>query len=115
VPWPSTVLRSTAGFRGFFGGGFGSRRRLVSLGFGEPFFPCSAAALASRSDQRSQHLYRNRNVFNHEHFVTFNYVNARNVHAVTVANHDTLCSRPEDPIAASSTSLKPRCAVGARV
>ncbi len=76
-------------FVGFFGGGFGAGVGWFPLGYGEPFYPWfrCGRGFTERINVHNTFI-RNRNVFN-TNIRNFNYVNARNVHAVTVANHDT--------------------------
>jgi len=76
-------------FVGFFGGGFGAGVGWFPLGFGEPFFPWfrCGPGFTERINVHNTFI-RNRNVFN-TNIRNFNYVNARNVNAVTVANHNT--------------------------
>ncbi len=76
-------------FVGFFGGGFGAGVGWFPLGYGEPFYPWfrCGRGFTERINVHNTFI-RNRNVFN-ANIRNFNYVNARNVHAVTVANHDT--------------------------
>ncbi len=76
-------------FVGFFGGGFGFGVGWFPLGFGEPFFPwfhCRSEFI-ERINVRNTFI-RNRNVFN-AGARNFNFVNAHNVRAVTVANRNT--------------------------
>ena len=76
-------------FVGFFGGGFGFGVGWFPLGFGEPFFPwfhCRRDFI-ERINVRNTFI-RNRNVFN-AGARNFNFVNAHNVRAVTVANRNT--------------------------
>jgi hypothetical protein len=75
-------------FVGFFGGGFGFGIGWFPLGFGEPFFPWfhCGRGFVERINVRNTFI-RDRNVFN-TNVRNFNYVNAHNVHAVTVANRD---------------------------
>jgi hypothetical protein len=74
---------------GFFGGGFGFGVGWFPLGFGEPFFPWFHCRheFFERINVRNTFI-RNRNVFN-TNVHNFNFVNAHNVHAVTVANRNT--------------------------
>ena len=76
-------------FVGFFGGGFGFGVGWFPLGFGEPFFPWFHCRheFFERINVRNTFI-RNRNVFN-SNVHNFNFVNAHNVHAVTVANRNT--------------------------
>ena len=76
-------------FVGFFGGGFSAGVGWFPLGYGEPFYPWfrCGRGFTERINVRNTFI-RNRNVFN-TNIRNFNYVNARNVRAVTVANHDT--------------------------
>jgi hypothetical protein len=76
-------------FVGFFGGGFGVGVGWFPLGFGEPFFPefrCGRGFVERINVHNT--FIRNTNVFN-TNIRNINYVNARNVNAVTVANHNT--------------------------
>ena len=76
-------------FVGFFGGGFGFGVGWFPLGFGEPFYPwfhCRHEFI-ERINVRNTFI-RNRNVFN-TNVHNFNFVNAHNVRAVTVANRNT--------------------------
>src|SRR5713101_8449170 len=76
-------------FVGFFGGGFEFGVGWFPLGYGEPYFPWFRCGRGFTERINVHNTYiRNRNVFN-TNIRNFNYVNARNVHAVTVANHDT--------------------------
>ena len=76
-------------FVGFFGGGFSAGVGWFPLGYGEPFYPWfrCGRGFTERINVHNTFI-RNRNVFNTNNR-NFNYVNARNVRAVTVANHDT--------------------------
>jgi uncharacterized membrane protein YgcG len=76
-------------FVGFFGGGFGFGVGWFPLGFGEPFFPGfrHSRGFFERINTRNTFI-RNRNVFN-TNARNFNFVNAHNVNAVTVANRNT--------------------------
>jgi len=73
---------------GFFGGGFGLGVGWFPLGFGEPFFPWFRCRheFIERINVRNTFI-RNRNVFN-TNGRNFNFVNAHNVRAVTVANRN---------------------------
>ncbi len=81
-------------FVGFFGGGgfgfsagFGGGIGWFPLGFGEPFFPgfrCSRG-FVERINVRNTFI-RDRGIFNNTNIRNFNFVNARNVNAVTVAS-----------------------------
>lgn len=75
-------------FVGFFGG-FGFGVGWFPLGFGEPFFPwfgCSRNFISVINVHNT--FIRNTNVFN-TNIRNINFVNARNVNAVTVADHNT--------------------------
>ena len=75
-------------FVGFFGGGFGFGVGWFPLGFGEPFFPWFRCRheFIERINVRNTFI-RNRSVLNTS-ARNFNYVHARNVNAVTVANRN---------------------------
>ena len=76
-------------FVGFFGGGFGFGVGWFPLGFGEPFYPWyHARGGYIRNINVRNTFIRNTNVFN-TNARNFNYVNAHNLHAVTVANRNT--------------------------
>ena len=75
-------------FVGFFGGGFGFGVGWFPLGFGEPFFPwfgCSRNFITVINVHNT--FIRNTNIFN-TNVRNFNYVHARNLNAVTVANRN---------------------------
>ncbi len=75
-------------FVGFFGGGFGFGVGWFPLGFGEPFFPwfrCRHEFIERINIHNT--FIRNRSVLNGS-ARNFNFVHARNVNAVTVANHN---------------------------
>src|SRR6266699_2996135 len=75
-------------FVGFFGGGFGFGVGWFPLGFGEPFFPwfgCSRNFITVINVRNT--FIRNTNIFN-TNVRNFNYVHARNLNAVTVANRN---------------------------
>ena len=76
-------------FVGFFGGGFGFGVGWFPLGFGEPFFPwfrCRHEFIERINVHNT--FIRNRSVLNSS-ARNFNFVHARNVNAVTVANRNT--------------------------
>src|SRR6266700_3271457 len=75
-------------FVGFFGGGCGFAVGWFPLGFGEPFFPwfgCSRNFITVINVHNT--FIRNTNIFN-TNVRNFNYVHARNLNAVTVANRN---------------------------
>jgi hypothetical protein len=75
-------------FVGFFGGGFGFGVGWFPLGFGEPFFPwfrCRHEFIERINIHNT--FIRNRSVLN-SNARNFNFVHARNVSAVTVANRN---------------------------
>jgi len=75
-------------FVGFFGGGFGFGVGWFPLGFGEPFFPwfrCRHEFIERINIHNT--FIRNRSVLN-GNARNFNFVHARNVNAVTVANRN---------------------------
>ncbi|PYU41058.1 MAG: hypothetical protein DMG54_21030 [Acidobacteria bacterium] len=75
-------------FVGFFGGGFGFGVGWFPLGFGEPFFPwfhCRHEFIERINIHNT--FIRNRSVLNGS-ARNFNFVHARNVNAVTVANRN---------------------------
>src|SRR5712664_966172 len=75
-------------FVGFFGGGFGFGVGWFPLGFGEPFYPWfhCRREFVNRINVRNTFI-RDTNVFN-RNARNFNFVNAHNVNAVTVANRN---------------------------
>ncbi len=82
-------------FVGFFGGprfgvgfGFGGGVGWFPLGFGEPFFPWfhCGHGFVERINVRNTFI-RNRSILSTSNGHNFNFVNAHNVHAVTVASH----------------------------
>ena len=75
-------------FVGFFGGGFGFGVGWFPLGFGEPFYPWfhCRREFVTRINVRNTFI-RDTNVFN-RNARNFNFVNAHNVNAVTVANRN---------------------------
>jgi len=76
-------------FVGFFGGGFSVGVGWFPLGYGEPYFPWFRCGRGFQERINVHNTYiRNVNVFN-TNIRNINYVNARNVNAVTVANHNT--------------------------
>src|SRR6266403_5102161 len=76
-------------FVGFFGGGFSAGVGWFPLGYGEPYFPWFRCGRGFQERINVHNTYiRNVNVFN-TNIRNINYVNARNVNAVTVANHNT--------------------------
>jgi hypothetical protein len=76
-------------FVGFFGGGFGAGIGWFPLGFGEPFFPWFRCGFGFRERINVRNTFiRNVNVI-HGNVRNVNFVNSRNVRAVTVANHNT--------------------------
>jgi hypothetical protein len=100
-------------FVGFFGGGFGFGVGWFPLGFGEPFFPWFGCRheFFERINERNTFI-RNRNVFN-TNIRNINFVNARNVHAVSVANRNTFVNG--QAINRGSVRLTPDALRGAKV
>src|SRR5439155_426059 len=100
-------------FVGFFGGGFGFGVGWFPLGFGEPFFPWFRCRheFIERINVRNTFI-RNRNVFN-TNIRNVNFVNARNVNAVTVANRNAFMNG--QPINRGATHLTPAALRGAQV
>jgi hypothetical protein len=100
-------------FVGFFGGGFGLGVGWFPLGFGEPFFPWFHCRhdFFERINVRNTFI-RNRNVFN-TNIHNVNFVNAHNVHAVTVANRNAFVHG--QAINRGATHLTPAALKGAQV
>jgi uncharacterized membrane protein YgcG len=104
-------------FVGFFGGprfgvgfGFGGGVGWFPLGFGEPFFPWfhCGHGFVERINVRNTFI-RNRSILNTTNVHNFNFVNAHNVHAVTVASHSAFVngqSINRGAIRVTSASLK---------
>ena len=100
-------------FVGFFGGGFGFGVGWFPLGFGEPFFPwfrCRHEFIEQINVRNT--FIRNRNVFN-TNIRNVNFVNARNVNAVTVANRNAFMNG--QAINRGATHLTPAALRGAQV
>jgi hypothetical protein len=82
-------------FVGFFGGprfgvgfGFGGGVGWFPLGFGEPFFPWFHCGRGFRERINVRNTFiRDRAIFSTTNVHNFNFVNAHNVNAVTVASH----------------------------
>src|SRR5438552_4978202 len=100
-------------FVGFFAGGFGFGVGWFPLGFGEPFFPWFRCRhdFVERINVRNTFI-RNRNVFN-TNIRNVNFVNARNVNAVTVANRNAFMNG--QAINRGATHLTPAALRGAQV
>src|ERR1700687_169767 len=102
-------------FVGFFGGGgfgfgFGGGVGWFPLGFGEPFFPWfhCGHGFVERINVRNTFI-RNRAILNTTNVHNFNFVNAHNVHAVSVASHSAFVngqSINRGAIRVTSASLK---------
>src|SRR5207302_87194 len=100
-------------FVGFFGGGFGFGVGWFPLGFGEPFFPwfhCRHEFIERINIHNT--FIRNRSVLNGS-ARNFNFVHARNVNAVTVANRNAFMNG--QAINRGATHLTAASLRGARV
>jgi len=96
---PSTGLPSSGSL-----GAVSEPEWMVPLGYGEPFYPWFRCGRGFTEGSTFTHLYRKRTLLNSQIVLSTYPVNERNVHAGRHVPITIPCSRPEDQLAASSTS-----------